>query len=172
MISHGICPYPLGPNTLSHWTRVLPILLNCIDHWDLKLTSYPERSHIISLLTLFSPNVRSKDGQITPNSVTRPLNTKVTSEITIAYELHLFGQICTLQVFIKIGRNLFPLHCAVSLNVNTHCFLAMCSTQHGHYIGPGKKKREKRINSYLCACWVGQNAILGSLPGLGQCKTK
>ena len=28
---------------------------------------------------------------------------------------HLFGQICTSQVVIKIGRNVFTLHCAVSL---------------------------------------------------------
>ena len=32
-----------------------------------------------------------------------------------AYELHLFDQICTSQVVIMIGRNVFTLHCAVSL---------------------------------------------------------
>ena len=52
MTSHGICPYPVGPNTLS--------------------PKHPERSHILSLLTLFIPKVMFKDGQITPNSMTHP----------------------------------------------------------------------------------------------------
>ncbi len=42
MIFHGICPYPLGPNTLSQRTRVLPVLMNCIDYRELKLTNFQD----------------------------------------------------------------------------------------------------------------------------------
>ena len=40
MTFHDICPYPLGPNTLSQGTRFLPFLLNNIDYRDLKLTNH------------------------------------------------------------------------------------------------------------------------------------
>ncbi len=71
--SHGICPYSLGPNTLSQWTRVLPIA---------------------SLLTLFIPKVMFKDGQIPPNCVTRPLllTWKVNSITVDAWPCALYGR--------------------------------------------------------------------------------
>ncbi len=59
MTFHDICPYPLGPNTLSQGTRLLPVLLRYIDY-------------IFQLLTLLSLKVMLKNGYITPNTVTRP----------------------------------------------------------------------------------------------------
>ncbi len=39
---------------------------------DCRSTKYPERTHIFTLLILFSQKVVFKDGQITTNTVTRP----------------------------------------------------------------------------------------------------
>ena len=54
MTFHGICPYPLGPNTISQRTRFLPVFMHF-------LTVNP-----------FSLKVSYRNGQITPNTVTHP----------------------------------------------------------------------------------------------------